>query len=62
MTVADFRTPAPDDCHTSVAVDLDHEKFWDLVTDAIVRIGEPDGAAPAMAGAATAGAVAGETK
>ena len=41
MTVADFRAPAPADCHTSVAVDLDHEKFWDLVTDALVRIGEP---------------------
>ncbi|MEZ2390545.1 nucleoside hydrolase [bacterium RCC_150] len=42
MTVADFRAPAPDDCTTSVAVDLDHKKFWDLVTDAIVRIGEPN--------------------
>lgn len=69
MTVTDFRAPAPDDCHTSVAVDLDHKKFWDLVTDAIVRIGEPDGGAPATvaaevtaadltvtAGAVTAGA------
>ena len=41
MTVADFRAPAPDDCTTSVAVDLDHARFWDLVTDALVRIGEP---------------------
>jgi purine nucleosidase len=41
MTVADFRAPAPADCHTSVAVDLDHKKFWNLVTDALVRIGEP---------------------
>ena len=41
MTVADFRAPAPEDCHTSVAVDLDHKRFWDLVTDALVRIGEP---------------------
>lgn len=40
MTVADFRAPAPDDCNTSVAVDLDHQRFWDLVTDALVRIGE----------------------
>ncbi|PQZ88127.1 ribonucleoside hydrolase [Arthrobacter sp. MYb227] len=40
MTVADFRVPAPADCHTSVAVDLDHERFWNLVTDALVRIGE----------------------
>ncbi|MGO4383656.1 uridine-preferring nucleoside hydrolase UriH [Specibacter sp. RAF43] len=42
MTVADFRAPAPADCNTSVAVDLDHEKFWHLVTDALVRIGEVD--------------------
>lgn len=35
MTVADFRSPAPEDCHTQVAVDLDHRKFWDLVIDAI---------------------------
>lgn len=41
MTVADFRTPAPPDCHTSVAVDLDHEKFWNLVTEALVNIGDP---------------------
>lgn len=41
MTVADFRAPAPADCHTSVAVDLDHARFWDLVTDALERIGEP---------------------
>lgn len=35
MTVADFRTPAPDDCSTQVAVDLDHERFWSLVVEAI---------------------------
>ncbi|MDJ0312209.1 nucleoside hydrolase [Arthrobacter sp. H35-D1] len=40
MTVADFRSPAPADCKTAVAVALDHEKFWNLVTDALVRIGE----------------------
>ncbi|MCC9206383.1 uridine-preferring nucleoside hydrolase UriH [Arthrobacter sp. zg-Y769] len=40
MTVADFRAPAPADCNTSVAVDLDHQKFWDLVVDALQRIGE----------------------
>ncbi len=39
MTVADFRAPAPADCNTSVAVDLDHERFWDLVVDALERIG-----------------------
>lgn len=40
MTVADFRAPAPRDCTTSVAVELDHGKFWDLVVDALERIGE----------------------
>jgi purine nucleosidase len=55
MTVADFRAPAPDDCTTSVAVDLDHARFWDLVTDALVRIGEPAGLAAAGV-AATVGA------
>ncbi|MGO2003791.1 uridine-preferring nucleoside hydrolase UriH [Arthrobacter rhombi] len=42
MTVADFRAPAPPDCNTSVAVDLDHGRFWDLVTDALERIGNVD--------------------
>ena len=41
MTVADFRTPAPDDCTTQVAVDLDTDKFWALIEDALRRIGEP---------------------
>lgn len=40
MTVADFRTPPPADCTTSMAVDLDFERFWNLVIDAIERIGE----------------------
>ncbi|MFE0102421.1 nucleoside hydrolase [Streptomyces sp. NPDC059009] len=40
MTVADFRAPAPDDCRTQVAVKLDHQRFWDLVVDALVRIGD----------------------
>ncbi|AKE40964.1 nucleoside hydrolase [Corynebacterium kutscheri] len=35
MTVADFRAPAGEDCHTQVAVHLDREKFWRLVIDAI---------------------------
>ncbi|GAA2963108.1 uridine-preferring nucleoside hydrolase UriH [Glutamicibacter bergerei] len=42
MTVADLRAPAAEDCHTSVAVDLDHERFWDLVVDSLERIGEVD--------------------
>jgi purine nucleosidase len=39
MTVADFRAPAPPDCHTQVAVKLDHGRFWGLVVDALERIG-----------------------
>ena len=41
MTVADLRGPEPsaEQCHTQVAVKLDFDKFWDLVTDAIERIG-----------------------
>ena len=40
MSVADFRAPAPADCRTQVAVDLDHERFWGLVVDALERIGD----------------------
>jgi len=40
MTVADFRAPPPPDCHTQVAVTLDHQRFWDLIVDALERIGE----------------------
>ncbi len=40
MTVADFRAPPPPDCHTQVAVKLDQDKFWDLVVDALERIGD----------------------
>ena len=41
MTVADLRGPEPpaDQCHTQVAVKLDFDRFWDLVTDAITTIG-----------------------
>ncbi len=42
MTVADFRAPAPADCTTQVAIDLDHEKFWSLIVDALERIGDPE--------------------
>ncbi|MBX3068089.1 MAG: nucleoside hydrolase [Microbacteriaceae bacterium] len=38
MTVADFRAEAPADCNTYAATELDHPKFWALVTDAISRI------------------------
>ena len=42
MTVADFRAPAPEDCTTHVARNLDHAKFWALVVDALERIGDPE--------------------
>jgi purine nucleosidase len=38
-TVADLRAPAPADCPTQVAMDLDADRFWDLVVDALERIG-----------------------
>jgi purine nucleosidase len=41
MTVADLRGPEPADCHTRVAVTLDHARFWDLVVDALARLGDP---------------------
>jgi purine nucleosidase len=40
MTVADFRSAPPPGCHTQVAVKLDHQRFWDLIVDALERIGE----------------------
>lgn len=41
MTVADLRRPAPEDCTTRVALGLDERRFWDLVVDALERIGDP---------------------
>lgn len=38
MTVADLRGPAPEGCTTQVAMDLDNERFWALVVDALERI------------------------
>jgi inosine/uridine nucleosidase len=57
MTVADRRTPAPAGCRTSAALELDRDRFWDLVIDALERIGDPDqdlghGGAGASEGAA----------
>lgn len=40
MTVADFRGRPPADCPTQVAVQLDFDRFWDLVIEALTRIGE----------------------
>lgn len=41
MTVADLRGPEPseEECHTQVGLGINVERFWDLVTDAIKRIG-----------------------
>ncbi|WP_293694890.1 nucleoside hydrolase [uncultured Agrococcus sp.] len=41
MTVADLRTEAPADCRTSAALELDRERFWDVIVDALERIGNP---------------------
>ncbi len=42
MTVADLRAPAPSGCTTHVAMDLDVDRFWALVVDALERIGHTD--------------------
>ena len=42
MTVVDLRGPASADCVTRVTFDLDAERFWALVVDALERIGEPE--------------------
>ena len=41
MTVADFRSPAPDDCTAQVATAIDGPRFWALVTDAVRALGDP---------------------
>jgi purine nucleosidase len=41
MTVADLRGPEPADCRSRVAVTLDRVRFWDLVVDALGRLGDP---------------------
>ncbi len=40
MTVADLRGPAPEGCTTQVAMDLDNDRFWALVVDALERIAD----------------------
>ncbi|MCO8289762.1 nucleoside hydrolase [Tetragenococcus halophilus] len=39
MTVADFRYPIPENCNTAVATNLDRNKFWELIYDALKNIG-----------------------
>jgi len=41
MTVVDLRGPAPEGCPTWAGRELDAERFWDLVVDAVRRLGEP---------------------
>jgi len=41
MTVADLRAPAPPDCRSQVSLGIDQDRFWELVVDALERIGEP---------------------
>ncbi|CAN5392229.1 nucleoside hydrolase [soil metagenome] len=41
MTVVDLREPAGPEVTTQVAFDLDAPRFWALVVDALVRIGDP---------------------
>ena len=41
MTVTDERRVAPEHCVTSVATTLDVDGFWDLVLDALRRLGDP---------------------
>lgn len=40
MIVADLRGPERADCRTRVAVTLDGPRFWDLVVDALGRLGD----------------------
>lgn len=42
MTVADFRSPAAEDCRHQVATTLDHAAFWALVVEAIRVLSEQD--------------------
>ena len=39
MTVVDLRAPAAPDCHTHVATDIDVDRFWALMLDALERVG-----------------------
>ncbi|CCW69576.1 unnamed protein product [Phytomonas sp. Hart1] len=42
MSVVDLRIPPSEDCHTQLGVTLDHEKFWNLIINALERIGSPN--------------------
>ncbi len=49
MTVVDLRAPAREDCRTSVATDIDADRFWDVVVDALARIAPQSARAEARA-------------
>ena len=38
MTVTDLRRTAPEDCHTSVAVKLERQRFWNLVVESLKNL------------------------
>ena len=40
MTVCDFRKAHYENCHTQLGLELDTKRFWELITDAVSRIGE----------------------
>jgi purine nucleosidase len=40
MTVADLRGPEPARCRSRVAVTLDRARFWDMLVDALARLGD----------------------
>lgn len=41
QTIVDLRRPAPTECITSVATELDHTGFWQLVVNTVDRLGHP---------------------
>lgn len=42
QTVVDRRAPAPEDCTTAFASDIDVDAFWAKMLEALKRIGEPE--------------------
>lgn len=48
-TVVDVRRPAPPDCRTQIGIGLDAKRFWNLIIDALERIGDVPTAQPVAA-------------
>ncbi len=42
MTVCDFRKTNYENCHTQVGLELDCDRFWNLIIDALKRIGDTE--------------------